>query len=226
MFIGHFALAFAAKRVAPTISLGTLVLAAQLADLVWPVLLLAGIERVEIRPGATAVTPLEFVHYPYSHSLLALLGWGAGVGLAYMLARRSGAWLGVVLAALVLSHWLLDLVAHRPDLPLTPWGAQRLGFGLWHSLPATLVLEAALFACGVALYLDVTRPLDRTGRWACWALVAFLAVTYAGNLFGPPPPSASAVAWAGLAMWLLVAWAYWIDGHRRAAPSDCVILSP
>jgi hypothetical protein len=212
MFIGHFAVAFGAKRVAPAVSLGTLFLAAQLADLLWPNLVLLGFERVEIAPGATAVTPLDFVSYPYSHSLLALALWG---GLAAMLYRGFGrSWTaGVTVAAVVLSHWVLDVISHRPDMPLA-FGHTRVGLGLWYSVPATVLVEGSLFLMGVAIYTRLTRARDRIGRIGLWALVGLLSVIYAANLLGPPPPSVPAVAWAAQAMWLLVAWAYWVDRHR------------
>jgi hypothetical protein len=214
MFIGHFALGFGAKKVAPEISLGTLFAAAQLADLVWPVLVLAGVERVEIRPGDTAVTPLEFVSYPWSHSLLMLAVWGALLAGAWWALRRGRAAAALTLFALVVSHWVLDVVSHRADMPLIPGGGTRLGLALWNSRPATLAVELALFAAGVLLYLRATRPRDRIGRAALWALVAFLLVIYLASLFGPPPPSARLVAFSGLALWLLLLWASWADRHR------------
>lgn len=216
MFIGHFAVAFAAKRAVPGVSLGTLFLAAQLADLVWPTLVLAGMETFSIRPGITAVTPLDFTRYPYSHSLVGMAGCGFLLAIVYFVIRRK-ALAALMLLAVVLSHWLLDFVTHRPDLPLTLTGAERFGLGLWHSRVATLVVEGALFAACVWLYARMTRPLDRIGRWSFIALVAFLALVYLANIFGPPPPSIAAVAWSAQAIWLLVAWGYWIDRHRRAS---------
>jgi membrane-bound metal-dependent hydrolase YbcI (DUF457 family) len=120
----------------------------------------------------------------------------------------------VAIALLVVSHWLLDYVTHRPDMPLTPGGSARLGLGLWNSVPATLAVELAIFAAGLLLYLRATTARDRTGSIALWTLIAFLVVVYLANAFGPPPPSAAAVAWSAQAIWLLVAWAYWIDNHR------------
>jgi FtsH-binding integral membrane protein len=216
VFIGHFAVAFAAKRAAPELSLGTLILAAQLADLVWPTLVLLGLEWFEVRPGITAVTPLDFVHYPYSHSLVAMALWGLGLALAWLAVRRGKPRAALLLAAVVLSHWVLDVVAHRPDMPLTVGGEARLGLGLWNSVAGTLAVEGALFAACTAFYARTTRALDRTGSWALWGLVAFLVVIYVANLFGPPPPSTTAVAWSAQAIWLLVAWGYWVDRHRGA----------
>jgi len=216
VFIGHFAVAFAAKRVAPAVSLGTLMLAAQLADLLWPTLLLLGIEQVRISPGDTATTPLEFLHYPYSHSFLALFLWALGLAGLYALRHGRSLAASAVLVALVLSHWVLDVITHRPDMPITIGGATRVGFGLWNSVAADLLVELAMLGVGVALYVRATRPVDRVGRLALTALVGLLCVVFIANVFGPPPPSATAVAWAAQAIWLLVAWGYWIDRHRRA----------
>ena len=213
MFIGHFAVAFAAKRALPAVSLGTLFLAAQLADLVWPTLVLLGVEAFSIRPGITTVTPLDFTRYPYSHSLVGMASWGVALGLLYWIIKRN-AFAAAMLFAVVLSHWVLDFMTHRPDLPLTLTGADRYGLGLWHSRIATLVVEGTLFAACAWWYARTTRPLDGTGRWAFIALVGFLALIYCANIFGPPPPSVGAVVWSAQAIWLLVAWAYWIDRHR------------
>lgn len=216
MFIGHFAAGFAAKSVAPRVSLGTLFLAAQFLDLLWPTLLLLGIEQVLIAPGDTAVTPLRFSHYPVSHSLLAVAGWAFLVGGAHFAGRRSLR-AALVLGGLVLSHWCLDALVHRPDLPLVPGGEARVGLGLWESLPLTLAVEGGLFALAIAWYLRTTVAVDAAGRWGLMGLVALLAGIYAGNLFGPPPPSVEAIAWVGQAQWLLVAWGFWLDRHRRPA---------
>lgn len=217
MFIGHFGVGFGAKAVSPRVSLGTLFVAAQLVDLLWPTLLLLRLERVRIDPGATAVTPLAFEHYPISHSLLAAAGWALIIGGGYFALRRSrtGA---VTVGVLVLSHWVLDLVVHRPDLPLLPGLSTRVGFNAWASLPLTLAIEVPLFGIGVWLYARATSPRDPPGRWGLLALIAFLLTVYAANLFGSPPPSVLAIAWVGQAQWLLVLWAYWLDRHRQAEP--------
>ena len=214
MFLGHFAVAFAAKRAAPELSLGTLFLAAQLADLVWPALVSLGVESFEVRPGATAVTPLDFTYYPWSHSLTAMAFWGVALAVAWVAVRQGTPKAALVILAVVLSHWLLDWISHRPDLPLTVGGESKHGLGLWSSLPATLAVEGALFALGVAIYARMTSPRDRIGRWAFRALVVFLVGAYLANLFGPPPPNEQAVAWSAYAIWLLVAWGYWVDRHR------------
>lgn len=219
MFIGHFGLGFGAKRLAPAVSLGTLFLAAQLADLLWPTLLLIGVEEVRIDPGITVVTPLDFVKYPYSHSLVAMVAWAILFGIVYKVARRSRPAAGILLAALVVSHWVLDFVVHRPDLPLTVGGPVRCGLGLWSSVPGTLAVEVPLFLAGVFLYVRSTTPRDRTGTVALAGLVLFLLAVYLMNLFGSPPPSPAAVAWVTQSMWLLVAWGYWVDRHRQSLSS-------
>jgi len=217
MFIGHFAVALGTKKIAPAVSLGTLFLACQLADLVWPNLVLLGIERVVIDPGNTAITPLDFQHYPYSHSLLTSLLWAAVFGAAYVLLRHARLRTALILAVVVFSHWLLDVLTHRPDMPLVPGMSTRIGLGLWnHPLPAVIV-EVALFALGTGMYLRATRATDRQGSIGFWALIAFLLIVYAANVLAPsPPPSAMAVAWSAQAMWLLVIWGYWVDRHRVA----------
>ena len=215
MFIGHFAVGLGAKRAAPTVSLGALFLACQLADVVWPTLVLIGVERVAIDPGNTAFTPLNFIAYPYSHSLVALLLWGtlaAGVCLVATRALRPA----LVIAVLVLSHWILDVITHRPDMPVTISGATRLGWGLWNSVPATVVVETAMFVAGLALYAGATRARDRIGARAFWGLIAVLAVIDVANIVGPPPRSATAVAWSAQLIWFLVLWAFWVDRHRVA----------
>ena len=215
MFLGHYALAFGAKRIAPAVSLGTLFLACQFADLLWPSLVALGIETVEIDPGNTLVTPLNFVSYPYSHSLVMLVAWAALFGLAY---RAIKGWHPIAIytvAALVFSHFILDVITHRPDLPITLSGSRRLGFGLWNHPGPTLAIESALFIVGTAIYASVTRARDRIGRVGFLALIVVLVAIYFAALYGPPPPSASAVAGAGHLSWLFVIWAYWIDRHRE-----------
>jgi hypothetical protein len=214
MFLGHFGVAFGAKPATRAVSLGTLFLACQLADLLWPTLVLLGIERLEIRPGITVVTPLDFVSYPYSHSLVALSTWGVLFGALYALVNRSRLTTAVTLALVVISHWVLDVPVHRPDMPVTVGGTMRLGFGLWNSLPGTLIAELATFTSGVVLYARKTTARDRIGSIAFASLVGFLLVVYFVDILGPPPPSVGVVAWSAEAMWLLVIWAYWVDRHR------------
>ena len=212
MFIGHFALGYAAKRWAPSLSLGVLFASAIFADLLWPVLVAAGIEHVRIAPGITALTPLEFVSYPYSHSLLALFIWGALA--AWVVTHSSGAFIVVLL--LVVSHWVLDVVTHIPDMPLYP-GGPKFGVGLWNSIPATMAIEAAMFAIGVWIYARATRARDRVGRWGFVGVTAFLIVGFIANAVAPAPPSVRAL-WIGALVLggITVALAHWADEHRAS----------
>jgi membrane-bound metal-dependent hydrolase YbcI (DUF457 family) len=166
MFIGHFAIGFASKRWAPDTSLAVLFAATQGPDLLWPVFLLAGVEEVRIAPGDTAMTPLQFVHYPWSHSLLMVCVWAALAGILARLAPardpRAAARRALVVAGGVLSHWLLDAATHRPDLPLWPGGAARVGLGLWHSVPMTVIVESLMYVAGVVIYFRATRPIYRS----------------------------------------------------------------
>jgi len=213
VFIGHFGVALAAKRIAPRTSLGTLVMAAQFVDLIWPLLLLRGVERVIIAPGTTAVTPLDFISYPISHSLLADIGWACLFAGIYKMVKGDSRG-AVCLWFVVISHWLLDAVTHRPDLPLYPGSSTYVGLGLWNSRAATILVETAIFGLGVAVYSRTARPRDRIGSLALRIFVALLFLFYLINIFGPPPPSERAVAWGSLSLWLFVAWAYWLDRHR------------
>ena len=223
MFIGHFAVALAAKKAAPRASFGTLFVAAQFLDLLWPVFLLLGIEHVRIDPGNTAFTPLDFYDYPISHSLVTVLGWSTAFGIVYWLIKRNSR-SSMVLALCVLSHWVLDFVSHRPDMPLAPGVSRYVGLGLWNSVPGTMAVELTMFVIGVALYLSSTKAKDSVGRLAFWIFIVFLLVIYVGNVTGGPPPSVKALAWVALAQWLLVPWAYWIDAHRISR--DATITSP
>ena len=214
MFLGHFGVALAARKAAPKTSLGILVLAAQLADMLWPVFLLLGWEQVLIEPGNTRVTPLNFVSYPYSHSLVAQLLWGLALGGVYFAVRKDARGAAIA-AACVPSHWVLDYITHLPDMPIYP-GGPRYGLGLWNSLSITLAAELALFGTGIALYLSATRSKDRAGQYALWSLLIFLFVAYFASLLGPPPPSVHVLAFSALSLWLTVPWAAWADRHRTS----------
>jgi hypothetical protein len=217
VFIGHFAAGLAAKKAAPQGSLAAYFAAAQLPDLIWPVLVLAGVERVEIVPGVTAVSPLLFVSYPISHSLVMDLVWAA-LFAALMLWRTRAAGPAIVAAALVLSHWVLDVVSHTRDMPVLPSGGPRLGLGLWNSVPLTLAVELSLFAIGVWLYVLATQPRGRGGSAALAVLVGVLLAAYLGDaLSDAPPPSVSAICAVGLVGGaLLLLLATWCDRARTS----------
>ena len=208
----------------PHTSLAILFLSAQLIDLLWPVFLLLGLEHVRIDPGNTVVTPLDFYSYPISHSLAGAVAWAFGLAsVVYALTRART--VALVSGALVASHWLLDLAVHRPDLALWP-GGPKYGFGLWNSLAATALLEVGVFAAGILIYLRANSTLGSKRHLALWSLVGFLLLIQAGNFFGPPPPNVSAVAWVGMAQWLLIAWAGWADRGRTEAGRSQQLIEP
>jgi membrane-bound metal-dependent hydrolase YbcI (DUF457 family) len=220
VFIGHFAVGFASKRAAPRASLGVLMAAPLFLDLIWPIFLVAGVESVRIDPGNTAFTPLDLHDYPWSHSLATSIAWSLVLAALFWAATRY--WRGAVVVAVgVFSHFVLDFVTHRPDMPLYPGSATWVGLGLWNSRGATLAVEVPLFAVGVAIYARTTRALNWRGVLAFWSLVAFVVVMYVATAFGPPPPSADVIKYGGLTGWLFVPWAWWIDRNRdlRAAPA-------
>jgi len=215
MFIGHHAVGFAAKRFAPRTSLLWLMGAPLLLDLLWPIFLLLGIEHVNIGRGTTRFTPLDFYDYPWSHSLLMSIVWGAAAALMYFAVAKykPGA---VVIFVGVVSHWVLDFVTHAPDMPLWP-GGPKVGLALWNSPPATIVIESALFAVGILIYRDTTRPVDKRGSIVMWAFIGTLAIIYIGNAGGAAPPSLRVLEWMALSCWLLPLWAWWFDRHREVA---------
>lgn len=213
MVIGHYALGFAGKKISKGPSLGTMFMAVQWPDLVWPVLVLMGVEKVTIEPGNTEMTPLNFVSYPWSHSMLMAMGWGILFGFIYY-ARTKNRNASLLLFFLVFSHWVLDWISHRPDMPLTPFTELKVGLGLWNNKWAAAVIEALLFVMGIVIYTKVTKAKNKTGRWALWGLVAFLFLIYSMSVLGPPPEKVSMIAWTDMAQWLLVAWGYWVDKNR------------
>jgi hypothetical protein len=213
MFIGHFGAGLAAKGIDRKPSLGTSLMAAQFVDLLWPVLLLLGIESVKIEPGVTVVTPLNFVYYPFTHSLFSGIFWGIGFGVVYYLLKmdiRSS----LLLGALVVSHWVLDYIVHRADLPIVPWSDFKAGLGLWNSMPLTIIIEGLIFIAGAGIYLISTKARNKTGAYSLWGLLIFLIVIYYSNLVSSPPPSDKAIGWVGLSQWIIIVWGYWIDRNR------------
>lgn len=214
MFIGHFGVGLAAKKLAPRASLGTLFFAAQFLDLIWPIFLLLGLEHVRIVPGITRMSPFDFYDYPISHSLLTATGWSLLVGGIYYIAGRRFVD-AVVVGLAVLSHWVLDFLVHRPDLPL--WaGGPKFGLGLWNNWVAEITVEVAIFAAGIWTYSRVTRARDGVGRYGLWALMGFLFLGWIASLVAGAPPNERSMAWGALSMWIVVPWAWWSDKHHEA----------
>ena len=214
MFIGHFGAGFAGKKFSKSASLGTYFMAAQWVDLIWPILLLLGIEKVKIEPGITPVTPLDFSYYPFTHSLAGVLVWAILFATIYYYIKQNYK-TSIILGLLVVSHWFLDLLVHIPDLPILPGEGLKVGFGLWNNLTATLILECLIFTLGVFLYYKTTTAKNKIGKYSLIGLIVFLVLIYFSNLIGPPPDSVEAIGIVGNAQWLIVLWGYWIDRNRE-----------
>lgn len=212
MFIGHYAVGLASKRFAPRASMGALIAAPILLDLLWPIFVLLGQEHVSIVANPNPFLRLQFDTYPISHGLLAVLGWATLFASGYFGITRyvAGAiviWVGVV------SHWLLDFLVHRPDLQL--YATSRFfGLGLWNHKWWTMGLEFALFVIGVWTYERCTKTRDKIGLYGFAAFVAVLLLGYAATVFGPPPPTVKKLALFALLTWLMIPWAWWFDKHR------------
>ncbi len=215
MFIGHYSVGLAGKKVDGRPSLGTFFLAAQFLDILWPVFILIGLERVEIDSMPRQFLTLHFTSYPYSHSLVASLFWALLFAAIYYLIKKNLK-TSIVLGALVVSHWVLDWIVHVPDLQLAPGIDARVGLGLWSHTALAIILEVLIFIAGIFLYVKSTTAKNLQGKFAFWSLVAFLWFAYIMNLISPPP-SVNAIALAGMSQWLIIAWAYWADRNRRSA---------
>jgi hypothetical protein len=215
MFIGHYGLALASKKLNAGINLGTAILATQFMDLLWPVLTLSGIEQFSIDPGNTKITPLDFEYYPYSHSLSGSIILSAGFALIYFIFKKNYK-TALICGLLVFSHWVLDFITHRPDLPLTYTSSKKLGLGLWNYPAAAIISESLIYLAGIYLYLKNTKAINKKGTILLWVFVILLAFFYIMNLAGPPPPSPSIVSYSALSLWLFVFFGYWIDKNRKA----------
>ena len=216
MLVGHLAVALTARSVEPRFSLAAWIAAAFGLDLLWPLLLLAGAEHVRVDPGNTAFTHLAFESYPWSHSLLMSVVWAAT---AALVVRRSSAapWRASgLIGVVVLSHWVLDFVTHRPDLPLWP-GGPLAGLGLWHSVAGTIAVEGGLFLFSILMYLRVWRARGRAGHTLFGTLILVVTVVWITQPWSPPPPGGTALALGALVLWLLPPWAALAERHRTRA---------
>src|SRR5580704_5398566 len=221
MFIGHFAVGFVAKKFAPRTSLAALIAAPVFLDMLWLVFLLLGWEHARIVPGDTRFTPFDLYDYPWSHSLLMSVAWATGFAFIYWHKTRYQAGTSAISIGVV-SHWVLDWITHRPDMPLYPGGGPRVGLGLWNHVAATMAVEIAMLLAGAWLYDRATRPRDRIGTYAFAAYVLLLLVLFIGDRFSNAPPTVSDIVSTGIiAEVVLLTWAWWFDHHRvpRAAPA-------
>ena len=219
MFIGHFGVAFALKRADKTISLGSLFFATQFADILFMFLILLGVEKAAIVQGITAASPLDLIYYPFSHSLLFSLVWG---GIAYVVYRGILVKRGVqdhraamILGLAVLSHFFLDFITHRPDLPLfvSPLDMYKIGLGLWNNLLASIIVENFLFLGGLIIYLQFTKSTTVRGKYGIITLSAFLLVMNTVSYFTTLTLENLVVSNLLLNLFA-VSIAFWLDAKR------------
>lgn len=222
MFIGHYGVALAARRVSPRVPLGLSFLAVQFLDVLFSLFVLACIEKMRIVPGYTAYNPYELYFMPYSHSLLGALVWSAAAGAAYLLIARQGpsrarTLAAVVLGAAVFSHFVLDFVVHTPDLPLGfGSGSPKIGLGLWNHRYLAIGLELVTLVAGGVIYLRGTRPVRRRAAAATAVFAAALVATTVATPFFPDPASGRAFAIQALVSYaVLAAAAALIDRGRQ-----------
>ena len=213
MFVGHFAVGFFAKLVAPRVSLPVLFAAVSFLDILWPLFIVLGIEHARIVPGITEASPLDLYDFPWSHSLVTSLAWSIAFALPLFTARHVRE--GLVVAGCVFSHFVLDFVTHRPDLPLAPGMEERYGLGLWNALVPAVVIEASLFALGVIAYVRGTKATGRWGTIGLYSFVALMTLSWLSGVFGPAPPGIQVVAITALIFIpITLAWSWKIDRAR------------
>jgi hypothetical protein len=224
MGIGHLAASFALRSRFPRVPLYVLLVAGVLVDLFWGVAILAGLEHAHVDPASPSSVPLVLDSAPFTHSLLACVGWGVLVAAAWGLARRDRAG-ALVLGALVVSHWLLDWVSHVPEMPVLPSGPY-VGLGLWRSRGGSLVVEVSMLWIGLALYARATTARDRIGTFGVLAVTLVLTAMGVATFLGPPPPSVTPLAVGNLALALLLLPIEWVDRHRQVEPTHPARHSP
>jgi membrane-bound metal-dependent hydrolase YbcI (DUF457 family) len=226
MLVGHFAIGLIGKRAAPRVSLGTLVLASMLPDFLGFVFIISGIEHWRMVPGGRGIDSFQLYDIGLSHSLAADVLWAILVAAAFSWRRRDSAG-AVMLAVAVVSHWLLDFISHRPDMPLAPGSTRVYGLGLWASLPGTLMVEGGLWLAALIVYVRTTRAMNRAGVYAFWLVVTLLTASWISNFAVSAPPAAqSPVSGSILALGffsLMVAWAFWMN---RLRPASAASMSP
>lgn len=215
MFIGHFGISFAAKKFAPKVSLATLFIATQFVDILWPFLLVLGVEKVAVTPGYTKTNAFEFLHFPYTHSLFMGLVWGVIVGGIHWLVKHDKR-SALVIGFCVLSHWLLDVIVHIADLPLSPFGNYKVGFGLWNYVGITLIVETTIFLTSAYVYASITKPKNKAGKWSLWTLIILLLIITLSNTFGPTPSDSVMILFYSFVIMIaiIVGLSYWVDKNR------------
>ncbi len=205
MFVGHYSASFLGKAAAPRVPLWMFLVAAQLVDVAWAIFVLAGIERFHLDPTLPS-NPLVLDFMPYTHSLVATVGWAAlAAGALWTVPRFRCTTAAIAVALVVCSHWVLDVLVHRPDMTLAG-GDPRLGLALWDRPVLAYALEVALLA-GAAVFALLRRDAHAAERRAVVNGVAILVALQTFTVLGPVPPDPTAMALSVLATFVAVAWA-------------------
>ena len=218
MFIGHYGPAYAIKALRPATPMWLLFVAVQMVDVAWAILVLLGVEKLRIVPGITASNPLDLYYMPYTHSLAAAAIWAGVVAilckpLTAVRTWHAAAWIGLA----VFSHWILDLLVHRHDLPLYD-DTLKVGLGLWNHPTIALFLEACLVFGGMIWYLRRTTAINAIGRFGAPLFGVLMLAIQCYVFFGPPPSSPSAAATTALIAYVAFAVvAQWLDRKRQHA---------
>lgn len=214
MFVGHYGVSFAIKGANKSVPLWLLFVAVQLVDVLWAIFVMMGFEKVRITPGITATNPLDLYYMPYTHSLVAAFFWSAVAFVGYRLARRNAGYAALLIAAAVFSHWVLDLIVHRPDLPLFD-DTFKMGFGVWNYPALALGLEAGILFAGILIYLSRTKAVSVVGKYGIPVFAIILLSLQAVVFFGAPPTSPLSAALTALFSYVvLAAIAYWLERKR------------
>ncbi len=215
MFIGHYGVAFAAKAAAPRVPLGVYFIAVQLLDVLFSIFVFTGIERMRIVPGFTQYNPYVLYFMPYTHSLVAALGWSVVSGTAWYLARRSTREAFVV-AGTVFSHFVLDVPVHTPDMPLLGNNSYKLGLGLWNHWQWALALELVTLIGGWGLWIYWRGRADRPRPKEILFLAVLVLLTFA-TPFMPVPSSPAAFSVQSIISYLLLAAVAQATDNRNSA---------
>ncbi len=219
MFVGHLAVGFLGKRVAPRVSVAFLIFCTTFLDVLWPVFILLGIEHAAIVPGLTPASPLDLYDYPWSHSLLMALVWSLALAAPWLVRRQRRE--ALVIAACVFSHAVLDVVSHRADVPLFPGSDVKIGLGLWYSRTGTVVVEGGLWAIALLIYARAFRPTSAWGKWGLWSLAVLLTLAWLGGVYGPPPSNIRTLAASALpAIAVFTAWVWSVERRRVSVAGD------
>ncbi|AOP33226.1 hypothetical protein A0128_04800 [Leptospira tipperaryensis] len=219
MFIGHYSVALVLKKTVPKTPFWSLLVGVQFVDFLFMVFIMLGIEHMRLVPGFTASNPFDLYYMPYTHSLVAGVLWAlfTFLGFYFYLKSEIGSYrwkVALAVALSVLSHFILDLPVHTPDLPIFSDSGPKLGFGLWNNLWLTVGIEAALTVLSFVYYFSGSKNGEGfSGKWGMQILAGSFLLLIFINPFAPVPDNIYAFAIQALVLYTLIAYL----GHRLDA---------